>query len=207
MKKIITVILLFLVIGFANQVLACDCAGPPDVATEYFNADIVFSGIATSFRERLGSDPAYKDAEFVVYDSWKGNADDARILTISTDAFGPACGFEFEEGKEYLVYATIARDGKMYTGSCGRTKLLTSAVNEVDALNQVRYEAENTLVEPSGEFPTTGGVAIYPTELPVEQTVDPIDNTMLIIVISIVGLITVGLIVGTIFYFTRRTKK
>jgi hypothetical protein len=57
---------------------------------------------------------------------------------------GTACGYHFEEGREYLVYAYTGKQG-LEVDSCGATELLSGAGADLAALGD-------------GERPTDGGV-------------------------------------------------
>jgi hypothetical protein len=51
---------------------------------------------------------------------------DHGTLEVSTAGGGATCGYPFEEGREYLVYAHEGRRG-LEVGICGETKLLSEA--------------------------------------------------------------------------------
>jgi hypothetical protein len=210
MKKVLIIfILFFLTISFGNQALACSCTEPIDAEDAYLQADVIFTGIVTSFYDREGSENIYKDAEIVVYDLFKGNENNPRTVIVGTNAFGAACGYTFIEGQEYLVYATIARDGKMYTESCGRTKLISSAGDEIELLFELQKESENTNsgsnVKPAVP-PENGEWELGPQPQDVFVTPEsiPSSNSSLVIGMIVIGVIGIGLLVGTIFYFARK---
>jgi hypothetical protein len=49
--------------------------------------------------------------------------------------------FVFEQGKEYLVYANRI-NGTLYAGGCSRTRELSAAGNDVQALDSILAAAE-----------------------------------------------------------------
>jgi hypothetical protein len=65
--------------------------------------------------------------------SWKAASEDREVITNSD----PVCGFPFEEGKEYLVYAGIYDYlSRSYTGKCQRTKAISDAAQDLAALGR-----------------------------------------------------------------------
>ena len=52
---------------------------------------------------------------------WKGG--EQTEITVSTAKSGAACGYGFEKGKKYLVYAGKEDKGKaLHVSLCGRTR-------------------------------------------------------------------------------------
>lgn len=199
MKKILFIfILFFLSIGFSSQALACKCE-LLNTSDAYSKADVVFSGIVASFFDREGNEQVYKDVEFVVYDSWKGNENDPRVVTISTETSSDACGFDFVEGREYLVYAFEGNDGKLYTNTCSRTTLLSLVPDEIAVLEKIQYETVNTHAEAIPVLPDIDTVID-----PSSEKTEPSSNSTLVIGMVIIGVLAIGLLIGTIFYFSKK---
>lgn len=110
-----------------TPVAACSCIQlSPTQAFE--RADTVFVGEATEMKVRRGIfgqssiDPT--TVEFAVSEVWKGARQES--ITIRTVRSEVSCGFEFEIGLKYLVYA---RDGQ--TGLCDRTALTNRASEDL----------------------------------------------------------------------------
>lgn len=103
-----------------QDVLACSCEPPVDAETEYKRVDYVFSGEVTQI---TGPDSDnYLEINIDVSTSWKGV--DHQAIGVGTPAYGDACGYNFSEGGEYLIYASEndARVGpEIITGVCSRT--------------------------------------------------------------------------------------
>ena len=99
---------------------ACSCAvAPGSPAEELAQADGVFAGVATSVKahRKLFILPSSADpvtVEFEVSHVWKGPQQET--ITVSTVRSESSCGYEFQEGERYIVYA---RNGE--TGLCSRT--------------------------------------------------------------------------------------
>ncbi len=132
-------------------VAACSCV-PLTPAQAFERADTVFVGEVTSFKTKSGLfghssiDPT--TANFKVMEVWKGPRQGT--LTIGTVRSEVSCGYEFQEGLRYLVYA---RDGQ--TGLCDRTALTIQATEDLAALG------DGWKPEPSNETvraPTAGPV-------------------------------------------------
>lgn len=109
---------------------ACSCV-PLTPAQAFERADTVFVGEVTSFKTKSGLfgrssiDPT--TVNFKVMEVWKGPR--RGTLTIGTVRSEVSCGYEFQEGLRYLVYA---RDGR--TRLCDRTALTIQATEDLAAL-------------------------------------------------------------------------
>ena len=68
---------------------------------------------------------------FEVSQTWKG--EQTNELTVYTESSGASCGYEFEQGKEYLVFASKG-EGKLRTGLCSETQLLSEAQEDINSL-------------------------------------------------------------------------
>ena len=128
---------------------ACPCAieSNPKERVEFAvsNSEAVFSGEVVDFEK--GADfPAIfgpmETVSFRVSEVWKGPQ--RETLEVSTPTQGSACGYAFEEGQEYLVYAYTGKQG-LETDLCSSNKPLSKA------------EADLALLGTSGEKPKDGG--------------------------------------------------
>lgn len=114
---------------------ACSCMQLPPPLEALAQSDAVFAGLVTDVRvENQGSlfgtgEPAR--ITFEVQYSWKGSS--ISPLVMNTPHDGAACGFRFEEGHTYLVYARQDQ-GQLTTSLCTRTNLLSNAAPDVAAL-------------------------------------------------------------------------
>ncbi|MCY4654264.1 MAG: hypothetical protein OXC95_14010, partial [Dehalococcoidia bacterium] len=113
--------------GNAGQVHACKCAIPGSPTDELEKSDAVFAGAVVSIRHSFDPDEGPYSPEdrttvrFDVSAVWKGAVhEDTNITTPPT---GGSCGFPFNEGEEYIVYAfDSAYEGDGYTaGRCSPT--------------------------------------------------------------------------------------
>lgn len=136
MKRVIRIVLgvlagLALVMSrwWAPQVEACSCNTPGDPIQAADASSAVFVGKVVMLDR--GKDNLI--ATLQVNKRWKGDLDPQ--LTVYTPLSEASCGFTFEKGKDYLVYAT-KKDGVLQVSFCSRTKLLSEAKADLDALNK-----------------------------------------------------------------------
>jgi len=142
-----------IIVGLSIGSSACSCAPPPAANVALNEADAVFAGRVIELRlvPQFGRDPAssflVEDLEvtIAVHSLWKGEVGETqRLFTTFTCC---VCGFHFEIGEEYLVYATDV-DGMLRTSMCTRTTLLSAASEDLVILGDLRPAS---LHEPSCE--------------------------------------------------------
>ena len=113
---------------------ACSCAQPGAPDESLRRAAAVFAGEATDIREPSGWIRASLEpvrVAFRVNEIWKGvKGGEAVVRTASAEA---SCGYEFESGRNYLVYAESGPDG-LTASLCSRTTELASAEADLAAL-------------------------------------------------------------------------
>jgi LPXTG-motif cell wall-anchored protein len=73
---------------------------------------------------------------FVVSDVWKGSVPSTAVITTMRDS--ASCGYSFEQGQEYLVYATTNDAGEMEVSLCSRTQPLANANEDLAALGEAQ---------------------------------------------------------------------
>ena len=121
-------------LAYPQPAQACSCADPgsPSEAMEW--ADMVFTGQVSSMTGNPKSPVILSSADLVtvafqVSQVWKGPQ--SELLTVRTEWSEVSCGYEFEEGGKYIVYA---RDG--HTGFCTRTAPTWRAVVDFAVLGE-----------------------------------------------------------------------
>lgn len=111
---------------------------PPEDALD--NADAVFSGEVVKVIENKGIMRGYGNiVHFKVDKAWKGTEDSEMIIT--TGYGGGDCGISFEEGQQYLVYASASdmyEAGTLSTTICHRTTGISGATEDLNALGEGR---------------------------------------------------------------------
>lgn len=158
---------------------ACSCAGIAGTPRERVGyalskSEAVFTGEVTAVSE-TASRPNTAAPEgstvkvtFKVSEVWKGEARETVEVTTDADP-GTSCGFPFEKGQEYLVYASEG----MKASTCSETKPLSIAGQDLEVLGaDEEPESGNAPFgsEGNGNLPDTGGVrADSPYPVPVES--------------------------------------
>jgi hypothetical protein len=124
---------------------ACSCMGV-SIQRYISGSDAVFSGKVLEI-DGPPSVPHVPSAgsetvTFRVSESWKGPGGEG-TLDVKTPASGVSCGYHFEEGQEYLVYA-YGKGEPLKTSVCSGTKHLSKADKDLAVLG-------------NGEEPKDGG--------------------------------------------------
>jgi hypothetical protein len=116
-------------LGGVDATLACSCAPPPPPQTALKQSNAVFTGTVIGVTTS-GNDHVVR---LRVESSWKGaKCGEATVVTASEDA---ACGYTFQVGQSYLVYA-VKEQGKLSTNLCSRTKPTSEATEDLTALGK-----------------------------------------------------------------------
>lgn len=124
MKKYIYISLALAMFLFASaeRSFACGCAASPEsekkqIQEAFTNSAAIFSGEVVE----LSESPA-DESEFIVKlevaQSWKGES--KREITITTAKEHSMCGYFFQIGEKYLVYANRLKND-LFVESCSRT--------------------------------------------------------------------------------------
>ena len=133
----------FVTFGFgmssAQKVSACSCIFRENLSDYESEATAIFRGkvVETNFEEVSADFETTLDPyriEFQVYEYWKGDV--AAQTYINTALDSASCGFNFEEGKEYLVFA-YEEDGDLHTNLCSGTVLVEDDANSNDFVSQL----------------------------------------------------------------------
>ena len=118
---------------------ACTCMAPANAAEALYKSSAVFRGKITkiyqSFWETVGfTRTGNYRVKLEVTKQWKGPQ--ARSIVVVTRLSGEACGFLFEEKKEYLVYVAPG-PANIETGICTGTKSIVGAEQEMEHLDRL----------------------------------------------------------------------
>jgi hypothetical protein len=91
--------------------------------------------ISRPFLDRVGfTNTGGHRVKFAVLKQWKGAP--SKNFELITRLTGEACGFPFEEKKEYLVYV-VAEPKDIQTGICTGTKNVVDAEREMKQLDEI----------------------------------------------------------------------
>lgn len=136
---------------FPGTAHACSCVAPPAPMVALGEAGMVFVGTVISIDgSRSGSDPLQVD--FRAEENWKGQATAA--VSVSTASNSAACGFEFEAGERYLVYADLQDGGKPTVSLCSRTTLAAQASADLADLGPGAVVRNGPIINEPRPFPT-----------------------------------------------------
>ena len=131
-------------------VFACECVQPKPPLVSLDESNAVFSGKVVSLQITDDLYPS-REVTFDVITIWKGISNDS--VKVTTGMGGADCGYDFENGKDYLVYAYGDPEKEIGTDYCSRTKPLDKADADLVALGS----GDNTF---AGEMTTYTG-SIY----------------------------------------------
>ncbi len=125
--------LVFLVVApYVASACSCVPPGPPLESLEQSTA--VFAGKVTEVEGEV-SDTGFFGGEltatFEVTRYWKGVS--SSTVQVTTASTGAACGYYFQEGESYLVYAHGVTDD-LSVNSCSRTRLMENATEDLQEL-------------------------------------------------------------------------
>ncbi|MGM7700409.1 hypothetical protein ACSVDE_01720 [Pseudalkalibacillus sp. Hm43] len=110
---------------------ACSCAVPQSAEKEMERSDAVFTGTVTKIKKVGMGLYSPKKVYFDVEKTWKGQ-NKSKMFVVTGIGSGD-CGFNFEVGQDYIVYAT---ESNAYTNTAVLTTTLcdlTSNLYEKDA--------------------------------------------------------------------------
>jgi hypothetical protein len=125
--------------------LACSCAGPIPVCSVYWKTDVLFLGHVVQIEHVYNESPEEKIVDgkkmtligpgqnlvhFEVTKSYRGAS--GRQVVVHTNDQGSACGYAFEQGRDYLVYGYSGSNGELSTSHCTRTHEVSSSAADPD---------------------------------------------------------------------------
>ena len=159
---------------------ACSCVQRPPPAKELANSTAVFAGKMvkvvrmdrpTGQNVGGGSQNPLKEQRilltviFQVDTVWKGPS--YENLVVTTPLTDTACGYQFQQGEKYLVYA-YGSDVDLQTNSCKRTQLLSGSGSDLEELGQGKTpQAGSNVVIPEAPPEPTATSRPEPTATPV----------------------------------------
>lgn len=120
---------------------ACSCGAPGTPQEELAAFEAVFAGRVRSIEHTFDLDAQsvspwdHTRVGFTVNTVWKGDV--TRSIEVATPPTGGSCGYPFEEGKEFIVYAYgSAAEGGFTASLCSRTAPLGEAQEDLQALGR-----------------------------------------------------------------------
>ena len=135
-------LLTYLVFGVSTG-FACSCERPESPARELKRATAVFTGRVIRInrdrqtRNKFGYDEGPVEVVLRVKQAWKGVK--TRSVTLIIPYATPGmCGYPFELGSSYIVYARANDQDSLSTSLCSRTSRLKDAREDLDELGAGR---------------------------------------------------------------------
>lgn len=141
MKKILLMSLIFtaLIIFTRNEIYACSCPSmggtlQGEMKARLKDSQAVFSGEVI----KITDVPASREilVKIRLLESWKGILPEE--INITTDRSPGSCGYPFEVGKSYLVFAHRSEEGNLTTGLCLRNRELQKVAEELKILDGIK---------------------------------------------------------------------
>lgn len=142
-RTIFVIIPLLFLFNIAANACSCFSGGPP--CQSFGNTSAVFSGKVESITDvpREYSPVAGrkftvidKKVTFSIIESFRGVSE--KTIEVTTSSQSSACGYPFEVGQEYVVYAYQNKEtGKLGTGICTRTRLLAKAEEDLQYFREI----------------------------------------------------------------------
>ena len=192
----IGIVIALVLLGGFDKAYACEVLSLPPAQEAYDNSAAVFSGRVVEFQEfNIEGVGDRRVAFFEVDRYWKTlNENDYKELVIITEISHGACGYDFEAGNTYLVYAgPWWRDpGSLHTSIGTRTQPIENAQEDLAVLGEGRASTKELSWDEQ-----INRITIQPRP----NTTEVQTNTVLLVI----G--TGGAIAGVVAFFTLRRLK
>ncbi|MEZ7170600.1 hypothetical protein [Sporosarcina sp. OR05] len=131
-------VVVFIIGGNSLEVSACSCVMPPPPEEALLDAEAVFSGEVIKIVDNKNLLNGYGfTVYFAVDESWKGV--EQSEVSVTTGYHDGDCGFPFEVGQSYLVYASLGdmnNKSTLSTSICQRTTNLSNAAEDLNELGK-----------------------------------------------------------------------
>src|SRR5262249_2480379 len=135
--------ILLLTAVLTDDAAACECQeGGVSMCQEYWRTDVVFLGTVVGNAKIAISESNYKYDQrlvrFEVVETFRG--EQMAKAEIVTGLGGGDCGYRFNDGETYLVYARRNKqDQRLYTSTCTRTRPLSRAAEDLEYIRKLPY--------------------------------------------------------------------
>lgn len=199
----------------SEKAYACSCLAPESYAKELEKSTHVFDAVVADSQEGTGGN---LDVTLTVQAVWKGELE--RETHVSTPGSSAACGYYFEVGERYAVFAN-EHEGRLQVLLCSATTKLSDESPIFEELGEPvelsdqdqSNEPEQTSGEPSA--PVSSGAVVQsdklsPDEIKLNVTTEELEQKMdvhqsrLPILFVIIGALP---IVGAIVLLVSRKRR
>jgi hypothetical protein len=124
---------------------ACSCLNSGMACTAAWRADAVFVGHVVSIES---SSPGGRIVGLAVVEAFRGFQ--LSQVTLVTGYSGADCGYPFQMGESYLVYAHRSPTGELSTSICSRTRPAANASDDLAYLRSLAAIKPGTLARVPG---------------------------------------------------------
>ena len=124
---------------------ACSCAMPGPPCQSAWSADTVFSGVVLSIDGYDRPESGRVNVVRIEVERPFRNVPSA-MVEVETGSGGGDCGYRFQVGRRYVVYATKLETAGLATSICTRTKPVEQADEDLRYLATVPADAAGVLV-------------------------------------------------------------
>lgn len=148
MLLMMTMLLILLNIAPATS-FACSCVAPWSVQEELEHSAAVFKGSVIGVVDAKENSAMQSSADPIAFiikvdEIWKGI--NQTEVVVYTERDSASCGFTFEEGQEYLIYASKP-DDHLRVSLCSRTTDLASAAADLSILGKGAEPTEQVNID------------------------------------------------------------
>lgn len=158
-------ILFLITVGFlrTESANACSCIGSGAPCAETWRADAVFVGHVVSIASTYG-----RQVELAVIEPFRSLQ--LTQATVEAGYAGGDCGYPFEIGQSYLVYANRTPEGHFTTSICSRTRPVREATDDLAYLRSL------AAIVPGTPARLTGRVVLWEYPIPLGSQLKPIPH-------------------------------
>ena len=140
--------MLFAIIGISS---ACSCINLENTEAKLENAQYVFTGEVINVEVSGQQYNEMQEITVKIINTFKPSQfpEPVNMKIYATKDTGANCGYNFQNGKEYLIYAYL-EENKFTTNSCMGNSLLIKSQEEIKELNKLTNSTNNNppVVEP-----------------------------------------------------------
>ena len=139
---IVVVLLSGLIISEQKRAYACSCVAPGSYEEGLESNDWVFDGVVINKKTKSSLFGTKSTADLVewtfqVNGSWKGEV--TELMTVYSAESGVSCGYEFEVGKRYAVFAREL-EGIIKVSLCSKTSIIADNSDIFTELGSYTFE-------------------------------------------------------------------
>ena len=140
MKNVLSIIVVLLFLD--STPFGCTCLPSENAREELGRVAAVWSGKVIEVKRHEQERNVFMSVEAVIEVDrvWKGV--EKRTVSVFTSSESSACGYGFQKGEAYLVYASKNTEGRLITSICSRTRILKAAQDDLKELGEGKAVAK-----------------------------------------------------------------